>query len=427
MPRELICLTMKGVNFEVTAFKDHLHGGQNYRKQVQRLASDKIASEALNQGDFDYSDRFDTRLMVTFTVDTMIVNNQLVNTQFPVMVAPTTKKKKNEKTPLLSFNLYSKGSSEEGIASTLRYITHLTFFMDTLEVRTSNIMLEALLLTSQQLDFMFSRTSKKAQNFNLLVNFDYKKLFEQRVEEEIVNNPSKGTRVYMNLMNIEPMQLILTFTNSPGYKMSTLATSLLADFGLNLASIDSARIKFNSIKAHHIFLTAEAVVNMFIKHYTRQFWTQLYKIIGSVELLGSPVSVIGNLGTGIVDIFYEPLYSLATGQRTRHGHKFGKALVYGAVSLVSHSVTGISEALNKMTKSIVKIIASLSFDRDWLQRRQAMKLRVTKSARAGLRKGGSFFLRTVWEALSGVVKRPYHEAKIVGFKGIFSGLFKVNC
>lgn len=43
------------------------------------------------------------------------------------------------------------------------------------------------------------------------------------------------------------------------------------------------------------------------------FWVlcvQLYKIIGSVDLIGNPLSFVGSLGTGVKDFFYEPAQGL---------------------------------------------------------------------------------------------------------------------
>jgi len=37
-------------------------------------------------------------------------------------------------------------------------------------------------------------------------------------------------------------------------------------------------------------------------------------LFGSFELLGNPVSLIENLGTGVIDMFYEPIYALVTGK-----------------------------------------------------------------------------------------------------------------
>jgi len=39
-------------------------------------------------------------------------------------------------------------------------------------------------------------------------------------------------------------------------------------------------------------------------------FVQVYAILGSFEFLGSPLSLVNNLGTGFYDFFYEPAQGL---------------------------------------------------------------------------------------------------------------------
>ena len=45
-------------------------------------------------------------------------------------------------------------------------------------------------------------------------------------------------------------------------------------------------------------------------HYTQQALAQIYKVLGSYEFMGSPVSLVSNLGSGVYDFFYEPANGL---------------------------------------------------------------------------------------------------------------------
>ncbi len=46
------------------------------------------------------------------------------------------------------------------------------------------------------------------------------------------------------------------------------------------------------------------------EHYKSQLLSQVYTILGSFEFLGSPLSLVNNLGTGVYDFFYEPAQGL---------------------------------------------------------------------------------------------------------------------
>ena len=39
---------------------------------------------------------------------------------------------------------------------------------------------------------------------------------------------------------------------------------------------------------------------------------QAYKVLGSFDFLGNPVSLVSNLGTGVKDFFFQPIQAFAT-------------------------------------------------------------------------------------------------------------------
>lgn len=59
-----------------------------------------------------------------------------------------------------------------------------------------------------------------------------------------------------------------------------------------------------------VFMTREEFVNLVKEHYKSQLLSQVYTILGSFEFLGSPLSLVNNLGTGVYDFFYEPAQGL---------------------------------------------------------------------------------------------------------------------
>jgi hypothetical protein len=42
---------------------------------------------------------------------------------------------------------------------------------------------------------------------------------------------------------------------------------------------------------------------------------QIYKVLGSTDILGNPISLLKNLGTGVYDFFHEPILGLITSPR----------------------------------------------------------------------------------------------------------------
>ncbi len=89
------------------------------------------------------------------------------------------------------------------------------------------------------------------------------------------------------------------------------AFQLLTDVILPLVpSISDASIKLNALDITHVFQSPEEICATLQAHYTSNFLFQMYKIIGSVDIIGNPLSFASSLGTGVIDFFYEPAQGL---------------------------------------------------------------------------------------------------------------------
>jgi vacuolar protein sorting-associated protein 13A/C len=98
--------------------------------------------------------------------------------------------------------------------------------------------------------------------------------------------------------------------------------------------------------------------------------------------LGNPVSLIENLGTGVIDMFYEPIYALVTG---KGGYKVGEKFVSGTMSFIKHSISGVYLTINKILGTIMKLLASITFDKRYIHERQNRLNRTIKNFKEGVK------------------------------------------
>lgn len=75
----------------------------------------------------------------------------------------------------------------------------------------------------------------------------------------------------------------------------------------------------------------------------------MYNILGSFEFLGSPVTLLSNLGTGFYDFFHEPAKGI-----TKSPTDFGIGVAKGTKSLISSTVYGIFNTVTHITETINK-------------------------------------------------------------------------
>jgi vacuolar protein sorting-associated protein 13A/C len=138
--------------------------------------------------------------------------------------------------------------------------------------------------------------------------------------------------------------------------------------------------------------------------------SELYKILGSVELLGAPVSLISTLGTGVVDFFYEPAKGIVHGP-----DEFARGVASGTVSLLKNSAYGIFHTVGQVTGGMSKGLAVLSMDRQYIQRFNRRPV----SAADGIKQGAQDLGIGLYEGFTGIIADPLRGAESAGVKGFF--------
>jgi hypothetical protein len=120
----------------------------------------------------------------------------------------------------------------------------------------------------------------------------------------------------------------------------------------------------------------------------------MYKGILSLEALGNPITFFGKLGTGVHDIFYEPLQCMLKGPE-----EFAQGVHKGGKSFQDNVLRGVGEAIHKASGAMGKSLAELTRDSQYLEKRSAGNSAV-------LRQGPGPSKRSVAEgALHGAVDR----------------------
>ena len=82
------------------------------------------------------------------------------------------------------------------------------------------------------------------------------------------------------------------------------------DFGLTIASVDSARIKFTSLKMENYFGSISEIINRVYKHFSKQIYMQFVKLFGSIDILGNPAVLIENVVESGKGMFWVPIKTL---------------------------------------------------------------------------------------------------------------------
>ena len=128
--------------------------------------------------------------------------------------------------------------------------------------------------------------------------------------------------------------------------------------------------------------------------------------------------VLGNLGTGVWDFFYEPATALMRTPRALH-----LAVAKGTMSLVRNTVMGTAQATSRVSDTLSKGLAAISMDDDYIRRRAArMAAHRPQTIREGLMGGARNLGHSVAEGASGLITSPISGARRDGVKGALVGV-----
>ena len=74
----------------------------------------------------------------------------------------------------------------------------------------------------------------------------------------------------------------------------------------SLVDVEDAQIRLDAFVVPHLFAFRQQWTEAVGRHYFQQLVTQVYKVIGSIDMLGNPVGVFNYIGSGLSDFIMEP-------------------------------------------------------------------------------------------------------------------------
>lgn len=244
-------------------------------------------------------------------------------------------------------------------------------------------------------------------------------MLETIFEPQLVIKASK--KLYFHILELHPIQVNVTFKyNKHEFQQvdgesNNALTILLDSIGITVSNVDNAPIKLNALILEHPFVSMNELIDRLKKHYTRAGIIELYKIIGSLDVLGNPVGLFNDIGTGVKDFFYEPAAAI-----TKSPLEFTKGIVKGTSSLLSKSLHGTFNTASKVTGVFGKSIKLLTFDNEYIRASESRKK--PRHISEGLKEGGEAFLRGAFHSVSDIITKPIEGANKEGVYGLVKNL-----
>ena len=186
-----------------------------------------------------------------------------------------------------------------------------------------------------------------------------KQYFEDKLSWKSVEIVETQGNLFIEQLQIQPLFLNLSFKlkgqsgkNDGGFFVFNILTNVL---GSALANVDEAPLSLSGVQLANVFDEQQDIIGRLVKKYTDEGIKQVYKILGSIDILGNPVGLFNNISTGVDALFEKPMHGFNQGPL-----EGGVGIVLGAGSLLKNTVSGTFNSLNKVTGSLAGGLSSLT-------------------------------------------------------------------
>jgi hypothetical protein len=225
---------------------------------------------------------------------------------------------------------------------------------------------------------------------------------------------------YFNFLQIHPIKIITTYAP---LKMESNKRDLLsgiAQFGLAISSIEEAPIKLYPVQFREALASEKRIKESLKSHYKSQLYNEFYSLIGHSNILGNPIGLLNDLGTGVVDFFYEPAQGMVNGPISAT-----EGLIKGTGSLIKNTVSGTFGTVSKITSGITTGLAALTQDSDYIAERQKdLAKHKPSNVVTGVGLGVMSFVKNIGQGITGLVTEPIKGFKKDKMEGMVKGGFK---
>ncbi|EQC27756.1 hypothetical protein SDRG_14505 [Saprolegnia diclina VS20] len=369
----------------------------------------------------------DNRQVINVRLDHVQLDNQLVDTNYPVTLAPV-RPSGGEAMPTVQFM---------AVVNVLPAVMHFEYIfaqLQELEIKVEDFLLVAIARVFSNIDWSFQAPALAPRASSVYALLSAQNLLaELHITDSMLEENKK---VVLRWLLLCPIRLNVTFSSTTDQplthsilspQMSPLLRNIIGAATALVTNLDRAPIEIPEFYIESVFETKYALGFYVMQHYLHYGLRSWYKIVGSVDVLGNPIGLVSTLGTGVRDFFFTPAQMLLEDESGLRIENLRTGMTKGSKSLLRNTAVGIFHTTGKITETLGKGIAMLAMDNEYNTQRQqrALKQATTISHLGdGIVEGGKDLAGGIWEGVRGVVIEPVVGAANDGAGGFIVGLGK---
>ena len=181
------------------------------------------------------------------------------------------------------------------------------------------------------------------------------------------------------------------------------------------------QLRLNALLMEDLFESEESLAQRVGWHYSIQVVQSMYRLIGSLELLGNPASFFSDVAGGVKQFYYEPRNGLVKSPAA-----FAHGIFSGTTGLASGVVGGtgnlLGGAANAAFSGLSNITGMMSLDREFNRKRLLIQQEDAAKTTDGLVLGAQALGDGLVGGVTGLFTKPVAGALDGGAAGLMKGL-----
>lgn len=239
--------------------------------------------------------------------------------------------------------------------------------------------------------------------------------------EQLVN----VNEIVVSALKINGSFKISTFSKEATKELSNQLSFLYNIFkaiGVAISNIDNAPLLLSSIRLKQQVDTRALIFKKIYNHYRDEALQSIFKVIGSINIIGNPVGFFKNIGRGIVNLFYYPMAGFIKGPFSGT-----KGLALGAYGLFQYTTIGVFKSVESISDSVASVVSYISQDKIYINKRDEIKVKQTNNILYSFGYGMYLLYEGFEKGITGIVYLPYNGAKKFGKFACMVGAVKGLC
>jgi vacuolar protein sorting-associated protein 13A/C len=246
---------------------------------------------------------------------------------------------------------------------------------------------------------------------NLIENND--KYIETLKKENLDKNKTLINFLILSSLKIN-ITLRIDLSNIEISFLPDILSNTIMSLGSSLIRISESPLSFSPKVIKDIYMDTNMIISILIKEFTTEGILQIYKILGSTDLIGNPVNLIDKIGNGFFELVNEPTKGLMQGPT-----QFTKGLAKGVTGLLNGVVGGSMDSVSKITGTLYTTVHGI------LGKKEAQLMDEDdepENLLVGVAQGITGGYKELKEGLTGFFVNPFQNAQKEGAVGFIQGL-----